>query len=240
AVDVAGRFIQPRGAVLRVGAKDFTEGEILAEIVKQVIEDKTNLRVEIKRNLGTGMILKALQHGEIDLYPEYTGNLLTSKDALGMSVPEDRSSITKLVQTQLQERFGLVLLEPFGLNNTYALCVLPETAKQYRLQKISDLRRQPELRVVVDISFLDRPDGWRGLVAEYGLKFDAPPQQVAPDLLYRALEGGKADVVIGFATDWQIEKDKLVVLEDDLGYFPNYHGAPLVREKVLERYPAVR
>jgi glycine betaine/choline ABC-type transport system substrate-binding protein len=95
----------------------------------------------------------------------------------------------------------------------------------------------PGLRVVVDLSFLERPDGWPGLVARYGLRFDQPPRQVAPDLLYRALENGQVDVVVGFATDWQIAALDLVVLADDLGYFPSYHGAPLVREEVLLRHP---
>jgi osmoprotectant transport system permease protein len=232
----------PPGAkdyTLLVGAKDFTEGQILAEIVKQTVEQRTSLRVEIKSNLGTNVILKALKNGEIDLYPEYTGVLLTSKEALDLSVPADRSSITGLVRQEMRRRYGLVLLEPFGLNNTYAPSVTQATARRYGLRKISDLRRVPQLRVVIDLSFRTRPDGWDGLVQKYGLRFDRPPQQVSPNLLYRALEQNEADLVIGFATDWQIQSLKLVVLEDDRGYFPSYHAAPLVRESVLQRHAEV-
>jgi osmoprotectant transport system permease protein len=230
---------KPSKIDVRIGAKDFTEGQILAEIVKQTLEAHTDLRVEIVSNLGTNVILKALLSGDIDLYPEYTGNLLTSKEALDLPIPEDKSTITSVVREEMRRRHGLILLETFGLNNTYAPCVTQETAKKYGLQKISDLARVPQFRVVVDQSFLTRPDGWAGLVKKYDLRFHEPPNQISPNLLYKALEGNKVDLVIGFATDWQIQSLNLVVLEDDRGYFPNYHGAPLVRAETLKRYPEI-
>jgi osmoprotectant transport system permease protein len=237
--DLVDRVVQPRRADIVIGAKDFTEGQILAEILKQTLEGHTSLRVEVKQNLGTNVILQALKSGDIDLYPEYTGVLLTSKEGLDMEVPADKSTITALVRREMHGRYGLVLLEPFGLNNTYAPCVTAATAQRYQLKTISDLKRVPQLRVVVDLSFLTRPDGWAGLVKKYGLRFDKLPRQVSPNLLYRALEQEEADLVIGFATDWQIQALNLVVLDDDLGYFPNYHGAPLVREAVLKAHPEV-
>jgi osmoprotectant transport system permease protein len=233
------RTFQPRRTDLFVGAKDFTEGQILAEIVKQTLQAHTNLRIEIVSNLGTTVVMKALKSGEIDLYPEYTGNLLTSKEGLDLPIPADKSTITDLVRQEMRKQYGLALLEPFGLNNTYAPCVTREIARRYRLEQISDLRRSPQLRVVIDLSFLTRPDGWKGLIEKYGLRFDKPPRQVSPNLLYRALEQKEADLVIGFATDWQIQSLDLVVLKDDLGYFPNYHAAPLIRESVLKRQPQV-
>jgi osmoprotectant transport system permease protein len=240
AFEFGKRALTPRRPDVIVGAKDFTEGQILAEIVKQVIEERCRLRAEIVSNLGTSVIFKALQHGEIDLYPEYTGNLLTSKEALDLPIPADKSTITPLVREEMERRHGLVLLETFGLNNTYAPCVTKETAQRHGLAKISDLRRTPQLRVVIDLSFLTRPDGWAGLVQKYELRFEEPPTQVNPNLLYKALQERAADVVIGFATDWQIEALDLVVLEDDRGYFPSYHGAPLVRADVLKRHPEIR
>jgi osmoprotectant transport system permease protein len=231
---------QPRRSEIVIGAKDFTEGQILAEIVKQTLEADTDLHVRVVQNLGTGVILKALNNGAIDVYPEYTGNLLTSKEALDLAVPADKSTITPLVRREMQERFGLVLLEPFGLNNTYAPCVSRETARRHELKNISDLRRVPQLRVVIDLSFITRPDGWDGLINKYNLRFQGRPTQVSPNLLYKALEQDAADLVIGFATDWQIQALDLVVLEDDLGYFPNYHGAPLIRAAVLKRHPEIR
>ncbi len=231
--------LRPGRADIRVGAKDFTEGRILAEVVKQMLEAHTDLRIEIRQNLGTGVILKALNGREIDLYPEYTGVLLTSKEAVNLPLPKDRTAITGLVRQEMQRRFGLVLLEPFGLNNTYALCVTRATAKRYGLRTITDLQRVHQLRVVIDLSFRTRPDGWDGFVERYGLRFDEQPLQVSPDLLYNALEQGSADLVIGFATDWQIQSLDLAVLEDDRAYFPSYHAAPLVREDLLKQHPEV-
>src|SRR5262249_2632586 len=161
------------------------------------------------------------------------------KDALDLVPPEDRSTITTLVREGMKARYGLVLLEPFGLNNTYVFCVKQETAKRYGLRTLTDLKRAPGLRVVVEVSFMDRPDGWKGLVEKYGFQFDERPRQVQPDLRYKAIESDKADVVLGFATDWQIKDLNLVMLEDDKGYFPSYHGAPLVRQEVLERHPQI-
>lgn len=238
-IDLVGQAMGPRRADIVIGEKDFTEGQILAQVLKQMIEEHTDLSVEIRSRLGTNVILQAAKRGDIDLYPEYTGNLLTSKDALDMAVPADPSRITEIVRNGMREKHGLVLLETFGLNNTYAPTVTKETAERHRLKKISDLKRTPQLRVVIDLSFISRPDGWPGLIEKYGLKFKEPPKQVSPDLLYKALEQGDADVVIGFATDWQIQKMDLVVLEDDLGYFPNYHGAPLIAEATLKRHPKV-
>jgi osmoprotectant transport system permease protein len=231
--------LRPARTEIRVGAKDFIEGQILAEIVKQMLESHTELRVEVKQNLGTSVILKAINNREIDLYPEYTGVLLTSKEAVDLPIPKDRDAITGLVRQEMRKRFGLLLLEPFGLNNTYAPCVSRATAKRHGLRKISDLQRVPQLRIVIDLSFRTRPDGWDGLVERYGLRFDEQPSQVSPNLLYKALENEAADLVIGFATDWQIQKLDLVVLDDDRGYFPSYHAAPLVREDLLKRHPEV-
>ena len=156
---------------------------------------------------------------------------MTNKEGLDLPVPTDRTTITALVRREMQRRFGLVVLDEFGLNNTYAPCVTRATADRYDLRKISDLGRTPKLRVVIDFSFLTRPDGWQGLVGKYDLHFDKPPQQVSPNLLYRALEQNEADLVVGFATAWQIQALDLVMLEDDRGYFPSYHAAPWSAKK---------
>lgn len=239
-IGIAQQAWSSRRTELRIGTKDFIEGRILAEMLKQTIETQTGLRAEIKANLGTSVIFTAIKSGQIDLYPEYTGNLLTSKEALDLPVPEDKSTITDIVRAGMRERHSLLFLEPFGLNNTYAPCLTGETAERFGLKKISDLVRVPQLRIVIDQSFRTRPDGWPGLIKRYGLHFDRPPVQVSPDLLYKALEQGETDLVIGFATDWQIQAQKLVVLADDRGYFPSYHAAPLVREDVLRRHPDVK
>jgi osmoprotectant transport system permease protein len=224
---------------IRVGGKNFVEGDILAQVLKQLIEAHTDLRVEVVPNLTPNVIYNGLKSGALDLYAEYTGTLLANKDAVGLGVPSDRSTITALVREEVRRRHHLLLLETFGLNNTYAICAPKPLARKYQLQKISDLRRTPGLRMAVDLDFPDRDDGWVGLVRTYGLKLP-PPKALSPDLRYRALDTGDVDLVCGFATDWEIAFYDLVVLEDDRHYFPSYHGAPLVRADFLQKYPQVR
>ncbi len=238
---VVGKQLMGRSADVRVGGKNFVEGDILAQILKQMLEAHTDLRVEIVPNLTPNVIFQALRNGEIDLYPEYTGTLLASKAALGVAeLPKDRATITALVREGMHARHRLELLKTFGLNNTYAICAPRPVAEKYGLRTISDLRRAPPLRVVVDLDFPDRPDGWPGLVEAYGLHHLPRPLPVSPDLRYRILEAGEADLVCGFATDWEIAYYKLVVLADDRGYFPSYHGAPLARADFLKRHPEVQ
>jgi osmoprotectant transport system permease protein len=232
-------FLRPRRPDVVIGSKNFTEGRILSAILRLMLETHTRLSIETKDNLGSKLAYKAILAGQIDLYPEYTGNMLTGEDALNLPVPADKSTITPLVRKEMPERFHLVFLEPFGLNNVYAPCTTRAISEKFGLRTISDLRRVPELRVVVDLEFTKRPDGWEGLVQTYDLHFRDRPTQLDPNLLYRPLETGKADVVIGFATDWQIAALDLVVLRDDRGYFPTYHAAPLVREAVLKQHPEI-
>jgi osmoprotectant transport system permease protein len=237
---VIARQLIFRSAEVRVGGKNFVEGDILAQILKEMLEAHTNLRVEIVPNLTPNVIYNALKTGEVDVYAEYTGNLWTSKAALGQQeMPRDKSSFTALVREGIRSRHDLVFLKTFGLNNTYALCTTDEVAKKYHLRKISDLRQAPPLQVVVDLDFLDRPDGWAGLVKTYDLALPKP-RQVSPDLRYRVLNDGEADLVCGFATDWEIASYHLVVLEDDRGYFPSYHAAPLVRGETLRQHPEIK
>jgi osmoprotectant transport system permease protein len=235
---VIGQQLTSRQEV-RVGGKNFVEGDILAEVLKQMIEAHTDLRVEIIPNLTPNVIYKGLESGQIDLYPEYTGTLLANKEAIGLPVPADRSTITALVREEMHRRHHLALLAPFGLDNTYAICAPKPLARKYALHRISDLRRTPGLLMGVDLDFPDRSDGWRGLVKTYDLKLREPPLAMTPDFRYKALENGTVDLLCGFATDWEIAYYDLVVLEDDRHYFPSYHGAPLVREDFLRKHPQV-
>jgi osmoprotectant transport system permease protein len=224
---------------VRIGGKNFTEGRILTEILKQMLEAHTDLTVEVKQNIGSHLAYRALLNNDINLMFEYTGSLLTAKDGLDLPVPSNKAVITRLVREQMQLRYNLVLLDTFGFNNAYVFCVPRALAQRFALRSISDLRRVSQLRVVVDLEFKDRPDGWKGLVQTYGLHFRREPQQVSPDMRYRALKSNQADIVLGFATDSEIEDLDLVMLEDDKSYFPDYHGAPLVRGELLQRHPEI-
>jgi osmoprotectant transport system substrate-binding protein len=206
----------------------------------QMLAAHTNLTIERRHNLGSNLVLRALLSGDVDLYPAYTGTLLTAVDALNLPVPKDRSKITELVRDQMARKFGLVLLKRFGLNNTYAMCVPQKIAEQYDLRTIGDLRKVPSLRGAFSSEFLDRADGWPNLARLYGISLQTAPRTMEPELMYVAVSERQADLCSGFSTDWQIKVYKLAVLEDDLNYFPSYHAAPLVRQAVLIRFPIIR
>lgn len=227
-------------ADLVIGSKNFTENIVLAEIMRQMIEAHTGLEVEARYGLSSNLAYKALLAKSTDLYPEYTGTLLTAVDALNLPVPKDRSRITELVRKEMEKKFDLLLLEPFGLNNTHAMCVPGQLAKDYQLRTIGDLRKTPSLRAAFASEFLDRPDGWPNLAKTYGLELSEPPKMVEPELMYVAMREGQADLCSGFSTDWQIRDYGLVVLQDDLHYFPSYHAAPLARKEVLTRHPILK
>lgn len=223
-----------------VGAKNFTESDVLAEIMVQQIERRTGLTVDRKLHLGgTFVCHQAITAGQIDLYAEYTGTAYTA--VLKHQPGPTADSIRHLVGDEYARQWQLVWLEPFGFDNTFAITVRQADAERYGLRKISDLAAvAPRWKAGFGYEFLERADGYAGLSGVYGLRFSAPPLAMDLGLTYRALADGNVDVIAGNSTDGQIEALHLVVLEDDRHYFPPYQAAPVVRAAVLERHPEVR
>lgn len=212
----------PLGAdVVRVASKNFNESYILSEIASQLLESR-GYTVERRFGLGGTLIcFEALSNGEIDLYVEYTGTL--SQAILKL----DHDATFAELNAEIESR-GMRLLEPFGFNNTYAMVVKRQRAEALGLRSIGDLRRHPQLEIVVSHEFLEREDGWPGLTRAYGIQHEVVGIEHA--LAYQAIEGGAVDVTDGYSTDGEIERYDLIALEDDLGFFPKYLAAPLVRE----------
>jgi len=224
--------------VVRIGTKNFTEQLILGELMAQLIEAHTSLRVERKFNLGGTVIChQALVRGDIDLYPEYTGTALTA--ILRRETITDPKKVLAIVRQAYREKFRCQWLEPFGFNNTYAIAVRRQDAERYGWQKISDLRPMASrLRAGFTSEFRERPDGYPGLQKDYGFGF-RHVVDMDPALMYQALARGKVDVICAFATDGRIPAYNLVTLQDDQQFFPPYHAAPIVRMEVLQNYPIV-
>jgi glycine betaine/choline ABC-type transport system substrate-binding protein len=239
-----GAFLAQLGGCARsdriiVGAKNFTESDLLAEIVAQQIERRTHLPVERKLHLGgTFVCHQAITTGQIDLYVEYTGTAYTAilKRAPGPS----SDSVFRAVAEAYQQRWQLRWLAPFGFDNTFAIAVRATDATRYGLRTISDLARvAPKWKAGFGYEFLNRADGYPGLARVYGLHFAAPPIAMDLGLTYRALADGQVDVIAGNSTDGQLDALHLVVLADDRHYFPPYEAAPVVRDVVLSRHPEV-
>ena len=221
-----------------VGSKNFTENIVLGEMISQVLEAKTDLKVSRKLNMGgTFVNFEALKKGDLDIYAEYTGTGLTAQ--LKMDVINDADKVYEIVQKEFNNQFKLKWLKPFGFNNTYAVAVNEEYAKQNNINKVSDLVPfASKLVFGAEHEFFNRQDGYDGMIKAYGLKFkDHVSMETA--LKYQAMGEKKMEVTDAFATDGQLITYKLKVLEDDKNFFPPYYAAPVVRMDTLKKYPEI-
>ncbi len=227
------------GAIV-VGSKNFTEQVILGEILADLIETRAGIPVTRRLNLGGTFIChQALLAGEIDLYVEYTGTALAA--ILRGSPVAERGAALETVRAAYQRDLDLIWTEPLGFNNTFAMIVTREAAERHGLRSISDPRGRSSSRGDrFGYEFIERADGYAGLVAAYGLRFAARPREMDLGLIYRALAEGEVDVVAGNSTDGVIASLGLVALEDDRRYFPPYDAVPVVRRAALERHPRLR
>jgi osmoprotectant transport system permease protein len=209
------------GADFVIGSKKFTESYVLGEIAKRTLTG-AGIPAEHRQGMGGTIILwEALRGEQIDAYPEYTGTIATEilKSNSRMSLNQIRDSLTK---------FGVGMTAPLGFNNTYALVMRRSEAQRLGIRTISDLQRYPDLKFGLTHEFLDRQDGWRPLRNRYAL----PGRNVIGidhALGYSALANGSIDVKDAYSTDAKIEQYDLVVLEDDLHFFPKYEAVFLFR-----------
>ena len=223
-----------------IGSKNFTEQLILGEIIAQQIENKTHLPVERRFYLaGTYICQQAILGGRIDIYLEYTGTALT---AVLKDTPENNSDeVFNRVKTEYANRFNLAIGTPFGFNDTFAMEIRGEDARRLGLKTISQAATYtPQWRAGFGYEFMERPDGYQGLVASYGLRFAEPPRIMDLGLLTRALKDHQVDLVAGDATDGLIPALDLFVLDDDKHYFPPYEAVVVIREQTLVEYPEVK
>ncbi len=227
-------------AKIIIGSKFFTEQVILAELLAQHIEARTGIPVERKTNLGgTLLVHKALEAGELDLYVEYTGTALTA--VLNESPQGDSNAVYQRVKQLYSERFHFEVTEPLGFENTFAMVIRGDDARNLHLQKLSDLAPlAPKWRAGFGYEFLERPDGFRGWSERYNLHFLEQPRVMDLGLIYRALIDHQVDIVAGNSTDGLIDSLGLVALEDDRHYFPPYDAVPVVRQSTLIQFPKLR
>lgn len=215
-----------------VGSKNFTESYVLGEWLSQILETEGHVHVERRFGIGgTGMVFKALQSGEIDLYIEYTGTIkeailkktarLSHKELLGLLKP-----------------LGLVMTQSLGFNNTYALAVRKNLSAKYNLQTISDLRPYADhLRFAFSYEFMSRSDGFEAMKNHYQLPIKNNFSRMEHSLVYEAIQNNQVDVVEIYSTDAKIEKSGLTILEDDLKFFPDYQAVILASSSFVEAHP---
>src|SRR5205807_5252215 len=181
---------------------------------------------------------QAILGERIDIYPEYTGTALS---AILRQKPEgNREAVYQRVQSEYAKRFNLSVGPPLGFNDTFAIEIRGEDARRLGLKTISQAARYtPQWRAGFGYEFMERPDGYQGLVATYGLRFAAPPRIMDLGLLTRALKEKQVDIIAGNTTDGLIPEFDLFVLEDERQYFPPYEAVPIIRRDAITRHPEV-
>jgi osmoprotectant transport system permease protein len=222
-----------------VGSKNYTEQLILGNIVADLIEGNTDIKVEKQLNLGgSSVTFAAIQSGDLDLYVEYTGTGLVN--ILNQESINDSEKVYDIVKTKFKEKYGLDWLEPLGFNNTYALAIRKDTAKKYNIETYSDLAKVSDKLIMgPTIEFANRQDGYIGLAETYNMNFK-DLKAVDSGLRYTALDTNKSDVIDAFSTDGLLKGYDLKVLEDDKNFFPPYFAVPLIKEETLEKYPELK
>src|SRR5262245_31418514 len=204
-----------------LGCKQDVEGQVLAEIMAQLLEDR-GFAVDRRFSLGGTLIcFEALKRGSVDVYPEYSGTVEQAILQLPGRVAHAH------MRELLGRRFNVEMLDFFGFSNTYALAMSRTTAERLGLKRISDLTGHPELRFGCSNEFLNHADGWLGLAKAYGLS--VRPVGMEHALTYPAIHEGKLDITDAYSTDGDLKKFDLVLLEDDRRFFPAYLAMPLVR-----------
>jgi len=222
-----------------VGSKNFTESFILGELIAQQVESHTKLKVERRFYLaGTYICQQAMLAGRIDVYPEYTGTALTA--VLKQGVSRDKQEVYARVKSQYEQQFKLTLGPPLGFNDTFAMEVRGEEARRLNIKTLSQAAQfSPQWKAGFGYEFMERPDGYNGLVATYGLRFTEKPRIMDLGLLSRALRDRQIDFAGGNATDGLIPALDFIVLEDDRHYFPPYEAVPVIRQETLQQHPEV-
>ena len=218
-------------AHVTVGSKDFTESNLLAEIVAQMLEAQ-NVEVERKFDLGGNLAHTAIVGRQIDIYPEYTGTVFTA--ILHHQAITDPKVVYEQVRREYDGQLNLWVSEPLGFDNTFAILIRGEDARGLNLKTVSDAARQtPRWHAGFGHDFIDRQDGYPGFSRTYGLRF-ASVSDMSLDLTYTALASRKVDMIAGNSTDGRIAALDLVQLEDDRHYFPPYEAVFVMRKDAAD------
>ena len=232
-------FNSKKEKTINIATKPMTEGYILGQMLTELIEQDTDLKVNITNGVGGGTsnIHPAIVKGEFDIYPEYTG---TSWEAvLKKEDSYDESKFDEL-QKEYKEKYNLEYVNLYGFNNTYGLAVNKDIAEKYNLKTYSDLAKvSNNLIFGAEYDFFEREDGYKELQKVYNIDFK---KKIDMDigLKYQAMKDKKIDVMVIFTTDGQLAISDVIVLEDDKKMYPSYRAGTVVRSEILSEYPELK
>ena len=222
---------------IHIATKPMTEQYILGEMLDILIEQDTDLDVEITQGVGGGTsnIQPAMESGEFDIYPEYTGTAWNM--VLDGLYTEDM--FTEL-ESEYEDSLGMSWVGMYGFNNTYGLVVRKEIVDKYNIKTYSDLRAVSDKLIFgAEYDFFEREDGYDALCSEYGFNFKKT-MDMDLGLKYQAINQGKIDVMNIFTTDGQLAASDVTVLVDDKNFYPSYMCGNVVRNEVIESHPEIK
>ncbi|EKF50449.1 ABC transporter permease/substrate-binding protein [Lactococcus garvieae] len=220
---------------ITIAGKLGAEPTLLINMYKEVIEKNSDIEVTLKPNFGdTTFLYNALKSDKIDIYPEFSGTVLTTflKQPTQSTDPE---KVYEEARAGIDKLDNFTYLSPMEFQDTYALAVKTSYAQKHNLKNISDLSRLPSIKAGFDLEFANRQDGYKGIQSLYGLNFDVKTMQTS--LIYNALKNSNIDVAQVYSTDSQIKQYQLTVLKDDKNLFPPYQAAPLMSKELLKKHP---
>ena len=226
------------GGKVRVGSKDFTENEIVAELYALALED-AGYEVERIFDISSSVIHQSIVSNEVDLYPEYTGTGLIS--ILGEEPLTDADEVYNTVKDKYEEQFSITWLDYAQANDGQGIFISKAASDEYGITTISDLQANAEnIRFASQGEFDEREDGIPGLEKVYG-EFNWASSKVYDNgLKYEVVESDEADAAPAYTTEGQLSQtDKFVLLDDDKHVWPPYNLAPVVRDEVLEANPSI-
>lgn len=221
---------------IKIATKPMTEQFILSEMLSILIEENTDLKVEITKGIGggTGNIHPALIKGDFHMYPEYTGTAWSY--VLKKEEIPDSDILYKELQKEYEEKYDLKWVGAYGFNNTFGLGISKEVADKYSIKTYSDLAKySSELNFGAEYDFYEREDGFDALCSTYGLKFKEH-LDLDIGLKYEAIKSKKVDVINIFTTDGQLSVSDMIVLQDDKNFFPSYYCGTVVRKDILQKH----
>jgi osmoprotectant transport system substrate-binding protein len=225
------------GNTIKIGTQTYTEPKIIAQMYKALIEDRTELKVDVKTDMAASpVVIKAMKNKEIDMATLYSGEIFNGYFDIVQT--KDRLKVLEQAQTGFDKNYDFKWFDPYGFENTYAFTVRKDIADQYKLENISDLKEKAkDMKIGVDTTWLERAnDGYKAFSQLYGLSFGQTlPMEIG--LVYEAVANKKVDIVLAYSTDARIKQFDLKTLKDDKQFFPPYDASAVVRKETLQKYP---
>ncbi len=222
-----------------IAGKLGSEPSILINMYKDLlIKSNPKLNIVLKSNFGnTSFLYNALKSNNIDIYPEFTGTIIS--DIYKANVPRGSSShktydLAKYDANKMNLKIG----KPMKFNDTYAIAVKKIIAKKYGLYTIGDLRKLDDVKAGMTAEFLNRTDGWPLIKTVYKLN-NVNTISFDPSLRYKALNQNKVLLTDAYSTNSNIEQYKLKILKDNKHVFPVYQAVPIMNKKFNEKNPEI-